>query len=487
VNSGESRVRYSKAHRQQHGAWRWTRTLVSNHHFHWRKLGSTLLLITFGIFSFIILPYRQRQWFLLNSLHDYQKHQPDPQPIANSPENDTAVDEDRGINTNRANELGTFVSQIEQSSPKDVVKVVPDSNGPFPVRNNRDTITPNDNFMGIVARPFSSWPIDAPLPCYRAHDQWMDMSVQFSPARKGLFYLKPYKTGSSTTSGVHLRMARNIAQRRTGASSFDICDIRFDHGPDPTPGYTLFRDRLPEQSFLWTVLRDPTQRAVSHFFHFMVSRKKLEPTDRNFKSFLRDKAFPIQDYYFHALYTKEVYNRNLHKPTSVANHILRTYNFIGITERMDESFVALMMLLRLKIADILYISAKTKGGYDDAGNKQPQACTYIWPSFVSPGMKEFFDSKEWREIVRHDRLLYEAVNRSLDLTIDQLGREKFGEQLRIFQEAQKISKERCLPNTTFPCDASGIFHRENTTDCLWKDSGCGTTCLDQIATELNLW
>jgi Galactose-3-O-sulfotransferase len=344
-----------------------------------------------------------------------------------------------------------------------------------------------DKIRGIIARPFEAWPKGSPLPCFRPHELWKDDAHQSTPATKGFFYLKPYKTGSSTTSGVHLRIARNIAKRRK-KQKIDICETRFAHGPDLSPGYTLFHKRIAEKSFLWTVVRDPTQRAISHFFHFMVSRKKMEPTDQNFISFLRDESFPIQDYYYHALYTKDIFNRETHKPTSVANHILRTYNFIGITERMDESFVALMMILRLRISDILYLSAKTKGGYDDAGGKKSgQTCTYIWPSFVSPGMEIFFNSSEWKDMIRYDRLLYEAVNRSLDLTIDQLGRERFENKLRTYREAQKFAQKRCLPNTTFPCDASGRFHRENTTDCIWKDSGCGVTCLDQIATELNLW
>jgi Galactose-3-O-sulfotransferase len=354
-------------------------------------------------------------------------------------------------------------------------------------RLNQLTGSSPDNFRGIIARPFDDWPQGTPLPCYRPHELWKDDPHQCTPATKGFFYLKPYKTGSSTTSGVHLRMARNIARRRI-KQNIDICETRFAHGPDLSPGYTLFRDRVAEKSFLWTVLRDPTQRAVSHFFHFVVSRKKEEPTDQNFISFLRDESFPIQDYYYHALYTKDKFHRKVHKPTSVANHILRTYNFIGITERMDESFVALMMILRLRISDILYLSAKTKGGYDDAGGKRSgQTCTYIWPSFVSSGMKEFFNSSEWKNMIRYDRLLYEAVNRSLDLTIDQLGRERFQKKLETFREAQEVARRRCLPQTTFPCDTSGTFHRENTTDCIWKDSGCGATCLDDIATELNLW
>lgn len=37
------------------------------------------------------------------------------------------------------------------------------------------------------------------------------------------------------------------------------------------------------------------------------------------------------------------------------NSILRDYDFIGVTERMDESAVALQMLLGLKTSDVMYL------------------------------------------------------------------------------------------------------------------------------------
>ena len=450
------------------------------------RTGVQLFFISFILFSTFLLPYRQRQWFLLNAT-EYQNHHPtyDSLPMNQSSEKGGAVDEKRNVNTNRANETTTVVNEQDEHDAEDSVENVPKSNNLIPDLNETNEQIPNNNFMGIVARPFSSWPLNASFPCFQPNDRWKEMAIQFSPAYKGFFFLKPYKTGSSTTSGVHLRIARNVAQRRY-QQNFDICNTRFDHGPDFHPGYTLFRQRIPEKSFLWTVLRDPTARAISEFFHMVVSRQKNEPTDQNFKQFLRQSSH-ISDYYYRALYPKDIFNRDVHKPIPAANHILRTYNFIGVTERMDESFVVLMMLLRLKIADILYLSAKTRGGYDDAGGKSVKTCTYIWPSFVSTGMKEYFSSKEWRERIRYDVFLYEAVNRSLDLTIDQLGRERFHAQLHIFQTAQQAAHERCLPHTKFPCDESGQFHDKNSTDCIWNDSGCGTTCLDKLATELNLW
>jgi Galactose-3-O-sulfotransferase len=343
------------------------------------------------------------------------------------------------------------------------------------------TLSLTRNFSGVVARAFKPWPADTPLPCYPAEKEWESMDIQFSPANEGFLYLKPYKTGSSTTSGVNLRIARNVARRQQG--DIKICKTRFDHGPDFTPGTTLFKHRDPSKSFLWTILREPTSRAVSQFFHFEVSRKKLEPSDRNFKAILRRKN-PLQDYYHRALYPRSKFSREENDPVAAANVILNRYNFIGITERLDESLVVLMMQLDLKIADILYLSAKGRGGYDDAGGKSNE-CTYIWPSFVSPGMREYFDSDEWKDNIKYDMLLYQAVNRSLDMTIDKLGRDKFNENLARFKDAQNKAVEKCLPTAVFPCDAGGRLHMQ--TDCLWNDSGCGATCLDEVATDLDLW
>ena len=49
------------------------------------------------------------------------------------------------------------------------------------------------------------------------------------------------------------------------------------------------------------------------------------------------------------------------------NEILAEYDYIGITERMEESAVALAMLLDLPLGDVLYLNAKQNGGYDEGG------------------------------------------------------------------------------------------------------------------------
>jgi hypothetical protein len=264
---------------------------------------------------------------------------------------------------------------------------------------------------------------------------------------------------------------------------------------------------------LWTILRDPTQRAISFFFFTRVSRRKREPTDDLFQNFLlskRDEAdnsvaekpvhpHTIRDYYLEALST-EKYTARLGghikalrgleergDPVAFVNNILSDYNFIAISERLDESAVVLMLLLDVPMADVLFLSAKGQGRHYDDGGENGK-CTYIRSSFVSEAMQRFFQSDRWQDQIRYDLALYQAANRSLDLTIDHvIGRPLFELHLRKYRMAQQRAREICLHSVVFPCSESGVYTPPNATDCLWKDSGCGTDCLDQIATEMRLW
>ena len=90
-------------------------------------------------------------------------------------------------------------------------------------RNNSTSLTlpaqTQSNFSGILPRSFEPW--KNPLPCFEPEDQWNSDKVQNSPADKGFLYVKPYKTGSSTTSGINLRIARNVALRKD--RGYGIC------------------------------------------------------------------------------------------------------------------------------------------------------------------------------------------------------------------------------------------------------------------------
>jgi hypothetical protein len=345
-------------------------------------------------------------------------------------------------------------------------------------RVTRRSALPMANLSDILPRVFDPWPRNESLPCFPPDKDWWQHSVLRSPADTGLLFIKPMKTGGSSAAGVHVRMARHVA-RRQEQSSFEICKGRWDH----TRAHKTFPNRISEKSFLWTVVREPTARAISQYFHFQVSRDNVTATDKNFQRHLtREQVY--WNYYLRTLSTNEVFVSS-ETAIDIINKIMADYDFIAVTERMDESVVVLMMLLNLQMADVLYLNAKGNGKYDDGAHNNK--CHFIQSSVVSPGMKDFFRDPRWQHKVLWDSLLHQAANRSLDLTIDRLGRLEFEANLEKFTSAQKVARERCLPKEVFPCTSKGVLQKNAASLCLWADSGCGNDCLDEVATELGLW
>lgn len=137
------------------------------------------------------------------------------------------------------------------------------------------------------------------------------------------------------------------------------------------------------------------------------------------------------------------------------------------------------MLLRIPLSDVLYLSAKLNGGYDDH-------CSFIQPSSLTTEMKEYIQSDEWKGIVKEDWALYMAANHSLDMTIVRLGRDRFEKNLVLYKAALSEGNRRCREKTVFPCTKDGRHVPPPETDCLWSDAGCGAKCLDEVATDLQL-
>jgi len=324
---------------------------------------------------------------------------------------------------------------------------------------------------GVIPRAFPVF--TEPFPCVEPEKEWGRTKVLRSPASEGFFFMKEMKTGSSTVAGVSIRIAMNMA-RRLG-KEYEICKARFDH----TYAYQMeFGKRDRKKSFLWTIIREPNSRAASQFFHFKVSREKVEPSDENFKSYLSPDNASFDNHYFQTLSMADY--QGVENEGDFANNILEDYDFIGVTERMDESLVVLSMLLNLELSDILYLSSKSSGGWDDGGHKE---CTYIVPTYLSPGMKQHFSSdKSWKSRTKGDALLHRAAQRSLDMTIDQLGRDKFTIKLEQFKWLKTAVEAICVGGVKFPCDAGGKRNKVNS--CLWADSGCGNNCIDATASSI---
>lgn len=145
---------------------------------------------------------------------------------------------------------------------------------------------------------------------------------------------------------------------------------------------------------------------------------------------------------------------------------------------MDESLAVLQLLLNLKTSDMLYLSAKTKGSYE----RFRRSCIQIEETKVTLLMKEYVYSTMFEQFTNPDVLVYRAVNKSLDLTIEELGRDTVDKTVKALQRAQKLVEEKCSNVVKFPCSKDGKVVEP--TDCLFGDVACGYKCLDQVGRML---
>ena len=103
------------------------------------------------------------------------------------------------------------------------------------------------------------------------------------------------------------------------------------------------------------MIRKRASQLISRFFFAGVGRNYKEPTLENFKqhtafnmqiSFISPRNISLND-----LNTEEQRRRTVKK-------IIDEYYFMGVTERMDESLIALQFILGLDTGDILHVSSK---------------------------------------------------------------------------------------------------------------------------------
>ena len=139
---------------------------------------------------------------------------------------------------------------------------------------------------GYLTTTFKPWNYNKyDFPCFPAERGWSRQNLR-TPTRRGIIFIKNMKTGSSTVSGIAIRIARSMAEKQKGMSwntEFPLCKVRFAH-TSAMKFQCHLRDK--EKSFLLSFVRDPIKRITSEFFHFSVSREKVDPSDNNFKQYI---------------------------------------------------------------------------------------------------------------------------------------------------------------------------------------------------------
>ena len=210
----------------------------------------------------------------------------------------------------------------------------------------------------------------------------------------------------------------------------------------------------------------------------------MEPTDRNIITKIDKEIMNRQVRYLatrkgrERLWPKWELKVNLTKVmTALEERLFAYYDFMGVVERFWESLAVMSLLWDLPPGDMIVLSAKRSGGFDDGGHEN--SCTKIPKSFVSPTVQEYLDGVY--QYANADFLLYEVAQQSLDRTIEYLGREKVDKVATELQRLQQLADEQCLDEAKFPCSPDGILQLEAAEEsCLVQDAGCGFVCVERV-------
>lgn len=287
-----------------------------------------------------------------------------------------------------------------------------------------------------------------------------------------IVYIKTPKVGSSTVGGI----ARRIAYH------YHITGWNTEYVNEHSPGYTVepmllanhnemwkeqrFSNRFRSPTFYFTWLRDPADRCLSEFYHFEVSRSHVANSDAKKVEHLK-KCHNVQYAY---IANSQFYGQQ--KP----HNVTALYNFIGLNERFEESVLLLGLELNLTMCDLLYLNAKDShnGGKDDVGAVfTPHPKLYEENSTI----QAFVASDAFRQANTLDYALISAVNYQLDAKIQSYFSNRkntfipFGRLRQLFHGELQTAWEQCYPSIRGKLPS--------TTDCYWRDNGCGYSCLDE--------
>ena len=246
--------------------------------------------------------------------------------------------------------------------------------------------------------------------------------------------------------------------------------------------------------FLWTVIRHPVSRLISDFFFFEVSRGLKTPSPRAVMAFA-DQFVNYQLSYITHLkshgnrtrynllggrYANTTTNTTKDDIVSmVQQDVMNAYHFIAVAERMEESMVVLQLLFQLDPIDMIVLSSKQAGGFDDG--RINNTCFRIQKPVHFPDVDAYLNQEF--QVDNYDFFLHAVVNRSLDLTIDALGRDLVEQQVQRHKALQVYAENRCQSKAIFPCSNNGTLQKKaSRKSCYVWDLGCGYKCVKMALT-----
>lgn len=314
---------------------------------------------------------------------------------------------------------------------------------------------------------------------------------------EGMIYIKMYKASSSTCEGIALSIAHHVGrrQRQKHALAGQQQRQRQQATPAVCIAYTrhefannrMHARRHPSKSLLWTFVRNPAARDLSHIYHFEIGRNHrtgmtssdiLKHIQTNIKGRQTRYLVPAKTSPAPLWPVHELKKNRTEVVMYMKDEIFVNYDFIGLTERMTESLAVMVLLWDLQPEDVIVLNSKRSGGFDDGGGHN-HTCTVIPKAVMTPELEEYFEYRH--SLWNADVLLYHAANASLEMTIDSLGRDRVQNMAQTIERLQNIAQEKCLDEAKFPCSPDGVYQPKLAEQsCYVQDAGCGHECVDRV-------
>jgi hypothetical protein len=289
-----------------------------------------------------------------------------------------------------------------------------------------------------------------------------------------LVMVKTVKTAGSTLAGI----SRRIADRH-GIWGANANDLWIQSEPGLWASHSSYQEleskiySLKKPTFLYTAIRDPITRTVSQFQ--MEIMESLQTVDSHLthqiKCFTENSACympqpqstsEIEDRLVQYAqdsntewfmdYLSEVNNAAPGNDAWSPNQIVDHYDFVVISERFDESIVAMMHFFPLlTLQDIVYYYSKDSkyrwGGPSDMSQTTKNKLTSIFAG-------------------SRDYILYDYASKKLDEVISKIP--NFALELAVYQKFREYSQEKCQE------------YGPSSGQCLWQDQGCAQECFNKI-------
>lgn len=315
----------------------------------------------------------------------------------------------------------------------------------------------------------------------------------------GILYVKMAKAASSTCAGLALR----IADRNGGLP------VQYKHIP---AGVARYGDRDANLSFLFTSVREPASRQISwNFFARSVGRSphpgnitestivaNMKSSDEKPQDMFkingrggRQISYTALDHSTIPLYS--AYDPTINKtmvidPDRVAfnvQQVIEGYDFVLLVERMEESLVAMAMVMGLDLTDVVLASSSKVGGSGYFMDQNLRCYRLMKPFYRSAVIDDYVRSDEWRAMNYGDYLLHAAANRSLDLTIQHtIGQDRFRRALKEYRKLKSAVDSACRDKVKMPCSKKGEPQPLSVQSCYDRDFGCGYPCADKVLENL---